>query len=84
MAIIAGEDITGQGGDAMQDQERRQLIVGNLRWVVTNRRPLRIYREQTTALCRYRYETVVLPLSTDGMQVDQLLMAAAPPLSDAT
>uniref|UniRef100_UPI0026080887 PAS domain-containing protein n=1 Tax=Ferrovibrio sp. TaxID=1917215 RepID=UPI0026080887 len=83
MAVMAGQELTGRTSAAMQDPELRQAIVTNLRWVVTNRRPLRIYREQTTAQRRYRYETVILPLSSDGRQVDQLLMAATPPLSEA-
>lgn len=84
MAMMAGQELTGRTSAAMQDPELRQAIVTNLRWVVTNRKPLRIYREQTTAQRRYRYETVILPLSSDGRQVDQLLMAATPPLSDAS
>lgn len=83
MAMMAGQELTGRTSAAMQDPELRRAIVANLRWVVTNRKPLRIYREQTTAQRRYRYETVILPLSSDGQTVDQLLMAATPPLSEA-
>lgn len=83
MAILAGQELSGRTSAAIQDPELRQAIVANLRWVVTNRRPLRIYRELTTAQRRYRYETVILPLSSDGQTVDQLLMAATPPLSEA-
>lgn len=83
MAMMAGQELTGRTSAAMQDPELRRAIVANLRWVVANRKPLRIYREQTTAQRRYRYETVILPLSSDGQTVDQLLMAATPPLSEA-
>ncbi len=83
MALLAGQELTGRTSAAIQDPELRQAIVANLRWVVTNRKPLRIYRELTTAQRRYRYETVILPLSSDGQRVDQLLMAATPPLSEA-
>lgn len=83
MAMLAGQELSGRTSAAIQDPELRQAIMANLRWVVTNRRPLRIYRELTTAQRRYRYEMVILPLSSDGQTVDQLLMAATPPLSEA-
>lgn len=72
-----GFDMTGQFLDDFPQPEMRQFIHGNYRNVVESRRPQRYHRDLTTDGRPFRYETLLMPLASDGQKVDMIMVAIA-------
>jgi hypothetical protein len=69
-----GYELTGRRLNELPDNEFRQQARQTFRWVVENGQPFRGYRDRMLDGQPHHYETVVLPLSDDGEQVDRLLV----------
>jgi hypothetical protein len=74
LAARAGFDMTGKSMDDYPDPEYAKVALRSFRTVVETRRPLVSVNERIIAGRAYGYETVMLPLSSDGAQVDMLLV----------
>jgi hypothetical protein len=70
----AGFDMTGKSMDDYPNPEYAKVALRSFRTVVETRRPFVSDNERTIAGRAYGYETVMLPLSSDGARVDMLLI----------
>jgi hypothetical protein len=70
-----GFDLTGRSLDEFPYPEMRQAIYDSYREVVEGRVPRRYYRDLESGGHWFRYETLILPLSTDGDRIDMLISA---------
>ena len=71
-------DLTSTAGT--DDAEFHAVAMQDMTRVITERKPLRIFRDLQTGIRRYRFEVLLLPLSDDGETVNMLLTCAIPPL----
>ncbi|HVO02417.1 MAG TPA: PAS domain-containing protein [Candidatus Cybelea sp.] len=70
-----GFDLTGRSLDEFPYPEMRQAIFDSYRDVVDRREPLRYFRELESGGRWFRYETLLLPLSSDGTTIDMIVSA---------
>jgi hypothetical protein len=70
----AGYELTGKMLNELPITQFRQLAMDTFRHVATTGKPFRGYRDRVLDDRTHRYETVMLPLSNDGEQVDMLLV----------
>lgn len=68
-----GFDLTGKLLDAMPLPEFRELTRQSFAKVVQTKEPLHAHRDRTLDRRRRFYETLILPLSSDGERVDRIL-----------
>jgi hypothetical protein len=66
-------DLTGKMLDEMPQAEFRDLTQQSFAKVVATRRPLHAERDLVLDKRRRHYETIILPLSSDGERVDRIL-----------
>jgi len=70
-----GFDLTGRSLDDFPYPEMRQAIYDSYRDVIEARAPRRYYRDLESAGRWFRYETLILPLSDDGTEINMLISA---------
>jgi hypothetical protein len=70
-----GFDMTGRSLDAFPYPEMRQAIHDSYRAVIEHGGPLRYYRDLESSGRWFRYETLLLPLSSDGKTIDMIVSA---------
>lgn len=70
-----GFDLTGRSLDEFPYPEMRQAIFDSYRDVVEKREARRDFRELESAGRWFRYETLLLPLSSDGTTIDMIVSA---------
>ncbi|MGH7094731.1 MAG: PAS domain-containing protein, partial [Stellaceae bacterium] len=70
----AGYDLTGKTLDDMPSPEFRELARQSFSKVATEGKPLHIADERIIDERMRRYETILMPLSSDGERVDMLLI----------
>jgi hypothetical protein len=70
-----GFDLTGRSLDDFPYPEMRQAIYDSYRTVIDGRVPQRYYRDLESSGRWFRYETLILPLSEDGTQINMLISA---------
>jgi hypothetical protein len=66
-------DLTGKMLDEMPQAEFRELTRQSFTKVVTTKQPLHARRDRVLDNRRRSYETIILPLSSDGERVDRIL-----------
>lgn len=66
-------DLTGKMLDEMPQAEFRELTQKSFTRVVQTKEPLHAYRDGVLDNRRRVYETLILPLSSDGENVDRIL-----------
>ena len=66
-------DLTGKMLDEMPQAEFRDLTQRSFTKVATTKQPLHAQRDLVLDHRRRHYETLILPLSSDGEQVDRIL-----------
>lgn len=69
-----GSEMTGKMLDEMPDTERRELVQQTFLQVVTTGEPPHAHRKRLLDSRWARYESVVLPLSSDNTNVNMLLV----------
>lgn len=69
-----GYDLTGRMLDELPDTAYRQLTETSFTAVVRSAEPFHAQRDLVMDGRRRTYETLILPLSADGAQVDMLLV----------
>ena len=69
-----GYELTGKMLDELPVNEFRALANRSFTWVVTERQPLHVSRDRIIDGRYARYETVIMPMSSDGERVDRLLI----------
>ena len=67
-------DLTGKMLDEMPAPEFRDLVGRSFRKVVREKASLHVIAERLLDGRMHRYEAVILPLSSDGAQVDRLMI----------
>lgn len=80
-----GYELTGKMLDELPVSEQRDLARRSFTSVAQSGAPLHAHRDLWFDGRRVRYETIVLPLSTDGVAIDMLLVGlihAEQPLDD--
>lgn len=71
---LMGRDSTGKYYDEIYDAELLNSIYRSFEWLFANRRPLRTHGEAFYPDKNfYSYETLNLPLSSDGLVIDKVL-----------
>ena len=70
-----GFDLTGRSLDDFPYPEMRQAIFESYKDVIDHREPRRYFRELESAGRWFRYETLLLPLATDGETIDMIVSA---------
>lgn len=70
----AGYELTGKMLNELPISQFRQLAMDTFTHVATTGKPFRVYRDRVLDDRTHRYETVMLPLSSDGERVDMLLV----------
>ncbi len=68
-----GFDLTGKMLDEMPWPEFRDLTTRSFTLVATKRQVLHAHRDRVLDNRRRSYETIILPLSSDGEQVDRII-----------
>jgi hypothetical protein len=68
-----GFDLTGKMLDALPHPEFRELTRQSFTKVAKTKKPLHAYRDRVLDDRRRHYETLILPLSSDGDRVDLIL-----------
>jgi hypothetical protein len=68
-----GFDLTGKMLDEMPLAEFRELTRQSFTKVTTEKQPLHVHRDLMLDRRRRAYETIILPLSTDGERVDRII-----------
>jgi hypothetical protein len=68
-----GFDLTGKMLDALPLPEFRELTRQSFAKVATTKQPLHAHRDRILDSRRRFYETIILPLSSDGERVDRIL-----------
>ena len=66
-------DLTGKMLDEMPWTEFRNLTQASFTKVATTREPIHAHRDRILDSRRRYYETIILPLSSDGVRVDRIL-----------
>ena len=66
-------DLTGKMLDEMPSPEFRALTQHSFTRVATTGQPLHAHRDEILDNRRRQYETIILPLSSDGASVDRIL-----------
>jgi len=74
LAQRAGYELTGKMLNELPNTQFRQLAMDTFAHVATTGKPYRGYRDRVLDDRLHRYETVMLPLSSDGERVDMLLV----------
>jgi hypothetical protein len=69
-----GGELTGKMLDELPATERRELVTQTFTQVATTGEPMQAYREFVLDDRWAQYEAVVLPLSSDGLRVNMLLV----------
>jgi len=69
-----GYELTGKMLDELPLVEQRDRARQTFTTVVSTGEPLHGHRDQVFALRPQQYETIILPLSTDGANIDTLLV----------
>jgi len=69
-----GYELTGKMLDELPQTEFREAARQTFTHVIKTREPFRHRRDRIIEDRLHRYETVVMPLSSDGEQVDRLLV----------
>jgi hypothetical protein len=67
-------ELTGKMLDELPIVEQRNRARQTFTTVITTGEPLHGHRDQVFALRSQHYETIILPLSTDGTNIDTLLV----------
>jgi hypothetical protein len=75
---LFGVDCTGRYLDESLPADYYAVVAQSLAQTVDEGRPLYLQREIPYAGRYIRYETIVLPQSSDGQRVDQLMIALMP------
>ncbi|HVM83301.1 MAG TPA: PAS domain-containing protein [Candidatus Binatia bacterium] len=70
-----GFDMTGRSLDEFPYPEMRQAIFDSYRDVIDHREPRRYFRDLESSGRWFRYETLLLPLSSDGTTIDMIISA---------
>ena len=70
-----GFDMTGRSLDEFPYPEMRLAIFDSYRDVVEHRAPRRYYRDLESSGRWFRYETLLLPLSNDGVTINMIISA---------
>jgi len=75
IADMVGRDVTGRRFEEVYEPEVAARHAFGIHWVAAHRRPLRRYGRspQVRRHHRYGFEEVLIPLSTDGGTVEQVL-----------
>lgn len=74
ITALMGRDSTGKYYDEIYDKGLLSSIYRSFEWIFEHRRPLRTYGEAFYADRNfYEYETLNLPLSSDGEVIDKIL-----------
>ena len=68
-------DLTGKMLDALPFEEFREITRLSFTKVVTTKEPLYVHRDRIMDNRRRAYETLILPLSSDGERVERILCA---------
>jgi hypothetical protein len=70
-----GFDLTGRSLDEFPYPEMRQAIFDSYKDVIDHREPRRYFRDLESQGRWFRYETLLLPLSSDGKVIDMIVSA---------
>ncbi len=70
-----GFDLTGRSLDDFPYPEMRQAIYDSYKDIVEHREPRRYFRDLQSSGRWFRYETLLLPLSSDGKRIDMIVSA---------
>jgi hypothetical protein len=70
-----GFDLTGRSLDEFPYPEMRQAIFDSYKDVIDHREPRRYFRDLESSGRWFRYETLLLPLSSDGKVIDMIVSA---------
>ena len=70
-----GFDLTGRSLSEFPYPEMRKAIFESYKEIIDHREPRRYYRELESAGRWFRYETLLLPLSSDGKTIDMIVSA---------
>jgi hypothetical protein len=70
-----GFDLTGRSLDEFPYPEMRQAIFDSYKDVIDHRESRRYFRELESGSRWFRYETLLLPLSSDGETIDMIVSA---------
>ena len=68
-----GFDLTGRSLDDFPYPEMRQAIFDSYKDVIDHRESRRYFRDLESASRLFRYETLLLPLSSDGTTIDMIV-----------
>ena len=68
-----GFDLTGRSLDDFPYPDMRQSIFDSYKDVIDHREPRRYFRDLESAGRWFRYETLLLPLSSDGTTIDMIV-----------
>lgn len=79
LAERAGYDLTGRMLDELPIADFRTLAEQSFRTCASSREPFISVRDRIIGDRRHRYETVMLPLASDGAVVDMLLVGLTYP-----
>jgi hypothetical protein len=77
LAEYYGHDFTGRTTEAVRP-EARELVRREYRDVIAGRRPLLVLRDRKIRYRTMRVAKLALPLSTDGIALDMLLVGSYP------